>query len=205
MRKRKSICTILFSNLLLTLTAAFFQPLEHILMNPGEVSFRFADIWWIQLLLAVGAAVILSFLMILLPAKAGRIAASLSLGTGLASLAQGLLFNGGKPMEMNTNWPVQLQNVFVWFGIIAATVSTVTWFSGEQGKRTGIVMCAIAWILITAQAMNFTILSTAAEPYIPRADIEETQVVREADTGWSGAENELISIAAARCLPYLMK
>ncbi len=162
-KKSKAIGAIILCNLFLSLTVIFFQPLDYMLLNLGEFLVSFENVWWVQLLIAIGATVVLSAVMLLLPVKAGRIAASVSLGFGLAFLAQTLLFNDGKVLRMNTNWPIEVLNIFVWFGIVAITVSMGAYYSGEQGRRAEIVMFTIACLLIVAQAYNFTILSTLVD------------------------------------------
>lgn len=163
MKKRKPAGTILICNLFLAVTIAFFQPLEYMLMNMKEFLIPFGNVWWVQLLLAIGITLVLSLGMLVLPQKAGRIAASFSLGLGIAFLAQALLFNNDRPLAMNTNWPIEVLNIFVWFGIVAITVSMSVYFSGQQDRRVEIVMIAIAWCLIVFQAVNFTIIATSVD------------------------------------------
>lgn len=83
MKTKRPFRAILCCNLFLSLTAAFFLPLEVILLNQKEFLIAVSVFWWFQLLLAVGAALILTGLMMLLPPKAGRIAAAAAFGAGV--------------------------------------------------------------------------------------------------------------------------
>ena len=92
--KKKPFVTIFLCNLFTALTVLFFAPLEVLLANAGEFFVPFGNVWWLQLLLALLAALLFSGILMLLPARAGLTVAGLSLAFGLASYLQVLFMNG---------------------------------------------------------------------------------------------------------------
>lgn len=201
--RKKPLLTILFCNLFFSLTIVFFQPMAHVLANLGKYEYLFEHIRWIQLLLTAGAALVITGLMLFLPSRAGRIAASLSLSAGCAFLAQSLLLNAGKPLAMDTSWPMEMLNLFIWFGMILITVVMVIFYSETHSKKTETVMCIVACLLIVLQCMSYTVqrMITTEEAY--RAEKNTRQA--EKQDGLSDMEKGVIRISLFRGMPFFLK
>ena len=139
MEKKRQPLTILICNLFLALTAVFFSPMEVVLANLKEFYFSFANVWWFQLLAAIAAAAVLTLVMIALPPRAGRIAAGLSLGLGLAAYVQALFLNG--KMKVLSGEALVLSgrekalNLAVWGLVILAAIMAVALAGKSTGKR----------------------------------------------------------------------
>lgn len=193
MIKQKSVSTILICNLFLSFTFAFFQPLEYIMINPNEFLISIEGIWWIQLLLAIGISMFLSLMMIILPPKIGRISAYFSLGLGLAFLAQSLLFSRGRLIDMDISWPLEVLNIFMWFGIILITTSIGLYYNGKQSKQIDAIITAIAWFLIVAQVISTTIIETEKNNYsVISPEKREHYLSREGEFTLSKENNTII-------------
>ena len=93
-KNRRSFLTLLLCCLFFTLTVAFFSPMEVVLINEGEFYFPFGNVWWFQLLVALGAGIALSLVLFILPGRIGQIAAAIPLGLGLAAYIQAMFLNG---------------------------------------------------------------------------------------------------------------
>lgn len=209
LKEKRLFFTILICNLFLALTVMLFQPLQYMLVNVREIAFPVWRVWWIQLLLSAGVAFILSIVMMILPKKAGRALASVSLGLGISFLAQSLLFNGNRPFAMNESWPTQVENVFAWFAIVLIIMVTTLYYQGDYGKRYDFTFIAIAWILIVIQAVNFTMLETscdrlAREPYY-LSEAQYEQYTQPGSADLIRLEGTVLSVSMNRGMPYLLK
>ena len=193
--------TNLICLLFVFLTVLFFQPMVYILINQQFLQIRFGDIWWIQLLLCAAATLIAVLLVHLLPEKTGGITSAGFLGLGIAYLVQTLLLNGNRIIPMDTNWPIKVLNVFIWLGIVTATISVEIHYSGKSGKKTAGIRRAAAWTLIVMQAMNFMILATSADLSVNN----RAEAVTLKNETLLDREKEVIDISAENGLPYLMK
>ena len=195
---KKPLAAVVLCNLFLSMTVVFFQPLTYGLVN--LVGFPFDGLWWGQLLIALGIALVLSVLMLLLPARGGRIAAAVSLGAGIAFLAQALLLNDGRPLQMNTNWPMEMLNIFVWFGIVILAAAMTAYYAGSEGKKAEKAMCLIACVLLAVQAMSFTVLSTSKDEGYRRPEYNPQEII-SGETGFA----ELMNLSLVRGLPFFLK
>lgn len=196
--QKKPLFAVLLCNLFLSMTVVFFQPLAYGLFN--VIEFPFDSLWGGQLLIALGFTLVLSALMLLLPARGGRIAAAVSLGAGIAFLAQSLLLNEGRPLAMNADWLMKMENIFVWFSIVVVSIAAMVYFSGSEGKKAEKVICLIACVLIVMQAMSFTILGTSREQGYRRLDYDPQEEL-SGETGFA----ELMNISLERGLPFFLK
>ena len=167
MKTRKPFWVILCCNLFLSLTAAFFLPLEVILLNQKEFMIAVSVFWWFQLLLAVGAALILTGIMMLLPPEAGRIAAAVALAAGLCLWAQSMFMNGGMATvsgaELQTPASTKIVNILIWVLIFAAVLVPVILFARKKRKETETAMCLVAGALIVMQTVAFIGNATTAD------------------------------------------
>ncbi len=161
-KRKRSLFTILACNLFFTLTVAFFSPLEVLVANIGEFMLPFHNIWWFQLLVAVGAALVLTLVMYLLPPRAGQIAAALTLGLGLAAYIQAMFLNGAmvnltgekmKITEGEITW-----NLVIWGAILLAVLLAVIIGGIRHYKGTGLAMRWLACALTAMQAVAFVSL-----------------------------------------------
>ena len=156
MQNRRSIPVILLCNGFLSLTVVFFLPMEVVLGNQKEFFFSFGSIWWLQVLIAIGIALILSLLMFLLPSRAGTVAAAVSLGVGIAFWAQSMFLNGG--MGTLTGEAIEISaagtiiNTAIWVLLIAGTIALAVIFTKKQHKQTRLAMCLVAGALTLMQA-----------------------------------------------------
>lgn len=211
-KNNKSIWVIVFCNLLLSFTVVFFQPLGYMLANLNTFLFSFGQVWWIQLLIAVCTTGLLSFLMLLLPPKWGRIAAAVSLGLGLAFSAQCLLFNGGRPLSMNSSFSDESLDLCVWFGIFALTVAEVQCFYRDypdKQKTTNTVIIVIASLILLVQALNFIVMTTATEKPIQKDAIylkpEYQELSANSRLDYLKMEENMICISMFRGMPIPLK
>ena len=154
--------TILLCNLFLSLTVVFFSPMEVVLLNRGEFYFPFSNVWGVQLLVALGAAGILTLLMLLLPPRAGQIAAAVSLGLGLAAYVQALFLNGkmvsltGAAMKLTD--ADKTTNLIIWGCIVLAVLLCVIFLGRRRHKTVGLVMRGVACALIVMQTIGLVSL-----------------------------------------------
>ena len=155
-RCKRPAAAILLCNLFLALTVAFFSPVEVLIANAQEFYFPVGNVWWGQLLAALAAALVLTCLMLLLPVRAGQIAAGVSFALGLAAYAQILLLNGnmvvltGEDMtvtEAGITW-----NLVIWGLIILAVLLAVILSGRKHRKGTNTALCAAAAALVLMQA-----------------------------------------------------
>lgn len=208
-KARRPIWTIVLCNLFLSLTVVFFQPLEYMLVHLGDFAVLFEKIWWIQLLVSAGIALVLSLVMAVLPPVGGRIAASVSLGIGTAFLAQSLLLNDGRLLALNESWPMEVLDTFVWLGIIAMVVAMAAYYAKTQGKRTELGLKTMAWVLLAAQLFNFMILTSLND--MPSAEKEMnresgyTEYLEGRRVDFPGLEKNMLNISMFRGLPFSMK
>lgn len=206
---RKPRWVVLFCNLFLTLTVMFFQPLDDLTVNIRTNAFPVWSIWWQQLLFSIVIAMILSFLMWRLPAKAEKITAPLSLGLGISFLLQSLLFNKGWPFDMSTKWEMQIGCVMIWFWIVLLIVTTSYYFFETKDTIADIVIIAVAWFLIVAQAVNFTMLETSYDAlargtnYLHEAQYE--QYIQPKDMDLIHQEGYIMKVSMHRGMPFLIK
>ena len=156
MQGRRSIWVILLCNLFLSLTVVFFLPMEVVLGNQKEFFFSFSTIWWLQALIAIAIALVLSLPMFLLPPRAGTAAAAVSLGIGIAFWAQSMFLNGemgtltGEAIEISETGVII--NAAIWVLLIIGTIALVTIFIRKQHKQTRLAMCLVAGALTLMQA-----------------------------------------------------
>lgn len=190
--KRKLNGSIVLCSLFLSLTALVFQPLAYFMANQENLQADIGAIWWKQLLVGLAAALILSLLMHLFPEKIGRALASAALGGGIAYLVQVLLFGDGKPLQMNTNWPMEMLNIHVWFGIVIFVTGYGIYYGARQARKTDLIKRIICWILIILQALSLIILSMSADLTV-RNGIQNQY-----------SEKHIIRISMERGLPYLI-
>ena len=162
MREKRQLLTILLCNLFLTMTVAFFSPLEVFLSNITDFQFPFRNIWWVQLIVAVGGALALTLVMGVLPARAGQIAASVTLGLGVAAYVQAMFLNGsmvsltGDRMEISSGQVIW--NLVIWGAIILIAIAAVVWFGRRKFRGTGMAMAWLAAALVLVQAVAFVSL-----------------------------------------------
>ena len=163
MKKKRQLLTILLCNLFLTLTVAFFSPMEVLLINLKEFYFSFANVWWLQLLLALGVALVLTLIMFVLPPRVGHAAAGLSLGLGVAAYVQALLLNGRMIVlsgeEMSVSSRDKIINLVIWGAIVLAVLLAVILFGRKRWKGTNFAMRFAAVALTVMQTVAF--VSTA--------------------------------------------
>ena len=149
--------TIILCNLFLTLTVAFFSPMEVVLMNIGEFYFPFRNIWWFQLLIALGAGIALSLVMFILPRRAGQIAASVTAGLGLAAYVQAMFLNGGMVTltgdNMNITDSGKIINLVIWGVIVAAVVLLVILLGRKRARTVSQVMSGVTAALLVMQSV----------------------------------------------------
>lgn len=157
--KKKPFWPILCCNVFLLLTTLFFSPLEVVARNAGEFFFPLANVWWFQLLVCLAGSLLLTFLMLLLPARAGLIAAAAMLGLGLSAYVQILFLNGfipsmtGKAIDISSS--DRILNLVVWIAITLLAVLLVFLFSRKYRKNTGLALCAVSCALIVMQLAGF--------------------------------------------------
>ena len=158
MRKKPSLA-IFFCNLFLLLTTLFFSPLEVVARNAGEFFFPLSNVWWPQLLVCLAGALLLTLLMLLLPARAGLTVAAAMLGLGLAAYVQILFLNGlipsmtGKAIDISSS--EKILNLVLWIVITLLAVVLVFLFSKKFRKNTELALCAVAGALIVMQLAGF--------------------------------------------------
>ena len=165
-KPRRSFWTLLLCNLFLTLTVTFFSPMEVILANLQEFFFPFRNVWWFVLLIALGEALVLTLVMFILPATAGRIAAGISLGLGLAAYVQAMFLNGsmvsltGERMKLTDSQVVV--NLVIWGLIIVGVLLAVILGGLRHRKNTEIAMRWVAGALTLMQTVAFvsTVMTT---------------------------------------------
>ena len=155
----RPVLTILMCNLFLSLTVVFFSPLEVLMANAGEFFPPFGNVWWIQLLSALAAALILAGFMLLLPGRAGLISAGISFSLGLAAYIQILFLNGdmvaltGDKMSILQSQTVL--NLCLWVAVVAGTVFAAAFFGQKHRKGTETVLRAVSAALILMQLAGF--------------------------------------------------
>lgn len=178
-RNRRDLITILLCNLFLTLTVTFFSPMEVVLANVEEFFFPFRNVWWFQLLIALGECAALTLIMWALPAKAGKAAAGLSLGLGLGAYVQAMLLNGsmvsltGAPMRLTQSqitW-----NLVIWGAILLAVFGLAVWgaLKNRKAVRNGMRFAAAALTVMQTVAFLSAALTT---------DLSERKIDHTLDT-----------------------
>lgn len=201
----KPLWTILICNLFLSLTVVLFQPLDFLL----GFGFPIWNIWWRQLLLSAAITIILSFMMLVFPAKARRAMASISLSLGVAFLTQSLLFNDGRPFAMNESWPSEVENMFAWFGIVVFTVITTLYYQNGYEKRYDITFKTVACLLIAVQVINFTMLATSADKSTGKSDHfgenKYQQFIQSNDPDMMHLEQNILDVSMYRGMPFILK
>ena len=157
--RKKPFLTIFLCNLLPVLTILFFSPLEVIALNAGEIFVPVASVWWFQLLVCLGGALLLSLLMLLLPSRAGLTAAAASLGLGVAAYIQILFLNSlvpsltGRAISISSSG--MILNLVIWVAVVLLSVLLVFLFAKKYRKNTEIAMRAAAALLIVMQLAGF--------------------------------------------------
>lgn len=158
-KAKRQVLTILLCNLFLSLTVVFFSPMEVMMANIREFYFPFANVWWLQLLLALAAALVLSGVMGLLPARAGVAAAGLSLALGIAAYVQALFLNGDMVVLTGEKMTVTPEgvtlNLILWGVILLLVLLAVLLSLRKHLKTTAAVMKAVASALILMQTVGF--------------------------------------------------
>ena len=155
-QNRRSPGTILSCCLFLTLTVTFFSPMEVVLMNAGEFNFPFENVWWFQLGIALAAGLLLSLVLLALPPRAGRIAAAVPLGLGLAAYVQAMFLNGamvsltGARMKLTDG--ERTGNLVIWALILLAVLIGTVLLQRKNRKRTDLVMRGLSLALIAVQS-----------------------------------------------------
>lgn len=155
-KNRRSCLTLLLCSLFLTLTVAFFSPMEVVLMNEGEFFFPFGNVWWFQLLAALAAGTALSLVLLVLPPRAGQIAAAVPLGLGLAAYIQAMFLNGsmvsltGEKMAVTDSG--KTVNLLIWGLVLLGTLLAVILAGRRKQKLTGLIMRGVALALTAMQA-----------------------------------------------------
>ena len=205
--QRKLFWSILICNLFLTFTVLFFQPLVNLLVNTRSIAFPVWRVWWIQVLIALVITAILTVVMINLPIKAKRIAILLSLGLGISFLIQSLLFNIGRPFDMNTTWEMKIGCVLIWLWIVLFVVTTGYYFLEKRERITKTVIVAMAWVLILIQGVNYVMLSTSYDrlAHEPGYLTEEQSYIKPGELKLISFEETVMRISLNRGLPYLIK
>ncbi len=207
--KRKPLWVILFCNLFLSLTVLLFQPMIPLLADIRNSAFPVWSTWWIQMLVSIMATFILSAIMLPLSAKAGRIAALISLGMGISFLIQSLLFNIGWPFDMSVKWEHQVGSIMIWAWIVLFVVTTAYYYFETREKQTNVIIIAVAWLLIVIQAVNFTMLGTSADTLARSPDyLSESkyqQYIQPGNPDLINLERGIIYISMQRGMPYIIK
>ena len=170
---KRPVLTILLCSLFPALTVLFFAPLEVLMANSGEFFFPFGNVWWIQLLAALAAALVLSCLMLILPGRAGLAASGLSFALGLAAYIQILFLNGGMVAltgdQMDVSRSGGILNLLFWIAVPAGTVFAVAFFGQKhrKGAETFLRTAAAALILIQLAGFASSLLTRDLAPAHP--------------------------------------
>lgn len=207
--KRKPFWVILFCNLFLSLTVLFFQPMIPFLTDIRNSAFPVWSTWWIQMLVSILATLVLSVVMLPLPAKAGRIAALISLGLGISFLIQSLLFNIGWPFDMSVKWEHQVGCIMIWAWIVLFVVTTAHYYFETREKQTHVVIIAIAWIFILIQAVSFTMLAASEDKLARSPDYlsqkKYQQYIQPGSPDLIRLEENILNVSMSRGMPYIIK
>ena len=162
--KRKSsrdLLTIFLCNLFLTLTVTFFSPMEVVLANVEEFFFPFGNVWWFQLLIALGECAVLTMIMWILPPKAGLIAGGISLALGLAAYIQAMFLNGSMVSLTGARMRLTQEqitwNLAIWGAILLITLGAVVWGTLKNKKTVRNAMRFIAGALVVMQTAAFAV------------------------------------------------
>ena len=157
-RSSRSFLTILLCNLFLVLTTVFFSPMEVILANVGEFYFPFANVWWFQLLVSLGGALVLTLLFWLLPGRLGLAAAGLSLGVGLAAYVQQLFLNGHMVSLTGERFDIDAAgirlNLILWCAVVLVVFLAVVLLSRKFRKPAELAMRVVSLALVVMQAVG---------------------------------------------------
>ena len=157
--KKKPFLTVFLCNLFLLLTTLFFSPLEVVARNAGEFFFPLSSVWGFQLLVCLAGSLLLTLLMLLLPARAGLTVAAAMLGLGLAAYVQILFLNSlvpsltGRAIKISSSG--RILNLVIWGAIVLLSVALVFLFSKKHRKNTEFALCAVAGALIIMQLAGF--------------------------------------------------
>ena len=174
--KKKPFLTIFLCNLFTALTVLFFAPLEVLLANAGEFFVPFANVWWLQLLLALAAALLVSGILLLLPSRAGLTVAGLSLAFGLASYIQILFMNGHMVSLTGERFNITSagirNNLIIWIVILLLVTLLVFLFSKKNRKPTELALRAVAVALTVMQLAGFvtSVLTTDLNPSVRKQE-----------------------------------
>ena len=174
--KKKPFVTIFLCNLFTALTVLFFAPLEVLLANAGEFFVPFGNVWWLQLLLALLAALLFSGILMLLPARAGLTVAGLSLAFGLASYLQVLFMNGHMVSLTGERFDITpagiRNNLIIWIAILLLVTVLVFFFTKTHRKPTELAMRAVAAALTVMQLVGFvsSVFTTDLNPSVRKQE-----------------------------------
>ena len=174
--KKKPFLTIFLCNLFTALTVLFFAPLEVLLANAGEFFVPFANVWWLQLLLALAAALLVSGILLLFPSRVGLTVAGLSLAFGLASYIQILFMNGHMVSLTGERFDITSagirNNLIIWIVILLLVTLLVFFFSKKNRKPTELVLRAVAAALTVMQLAGFvtSVLTTDLNPSVRKQE-----------------------------------
>ena len=197
MKPKRSFLTLFLCNLFTALTVLFFAPLEVLLANAGEFFFPFANVWWLQLLAALAAALAVSGAELLLPPRAGLAAAGLSLGFGLAAYVQILFMNGHMVSLTGERFDITARgityNLIIWAVILSAVLLAAVLFSRRHGKQTGFALRAAAAALTVMQLAGFvsSVLTTDLNPNVRR---QEHVLTAEKQFELSSGQNAVVFV-----------
>lgn len=168
--KKKPFLTIFLCNLFTALTILFFAPLEVLLANVGEFFIPVANVWWLQLLLALVSALLVSGILLLLPFRVGLTIAGLSLAFGLASYIQILFMNGHMVSLTGERFDITAagirNNLIIWIVILLLVTLLVFLFLKKHRKPVELALRAAAAVLTVMQLAGFvsSVLTTDLNP-----------------------------------------
>lgn len=195
--KKKPVITILLCNLFTAMTVLFFAPLEVIIANAGEFFFLFANVLWVQFLVAIIATAIATGIMCLLPARAGLTMAGLSAAFGLASYLQILFMNNHMVSLTGERFDITAGgmwiNLIIWIVILAAVTAAVFIFSRKQRKTVELAMRGVAAALTVMQLVGFvsSVMTTNLNPESRR---QEHVLTSEGQFELSKEQNTIVFI-----------
>ena len=154
-KKVNKVLPVLFVNLFVFLTAAFFLPLEIYLGNYSEFTFAFENVWRIMLAFSLLSALILSVVESLLPEIVRSCILRLSIAAGICIYVQSMFMNGHLQELTGENvlFPQKtvLLNALVWL-VIFGTVFVLLIFAdkivGREKENELIMLLSVAMIII---------------------------------------------------------
>ena len=159
--RKQFALTALLINLFSCLTVVFFSPMEVVLINQHEFYFSFLNAALFQLITALAAAGLATLVMAVLPGKAGRLLAGLSLGGGIAAYIQAMFLNGGMVAmtgeSMDVSGTAKAVNLAIWAALMIAAMLLL--WRQRKPVVTAIRCVAAALIVMQGAAMAGSIAS----------------------------------------------